>query len=287
MIKQNKIKTSRLFLTIFVSFLFPQYIIGQITWQRGGDEPALALQLFHSTHAIILPTTETLQNGDIEFEVSHRFLPTIGDGPKELYGFDGPANVKLALSYGISDDFLASLSRTNINDNLEFILKYRAFEFENEFLPLVVGIRGAAVWNTDPFNRKASENKNFQYFGQLIVNVMFEKKLAVGIIPSFLINSDIYSADKKNSFTFGVNVQYYISSSFSLLTEWNPTVSGYRNKYDSFGIGFELETGGHFFKIVATNNQYLNSSQYLGGSDLDTAAKNWRIGFNLTRLLKF
>lgn len=281
---KNFSKMTTVFLSIFL--LQPVLSSGQVSWQRGEEETKLPIQLFHSTHSVILPTTETLQQGNLEFEVSHRFLPTVSDGSKNLFGFDGPANIKLALSYGITDDLVAAISRSNVNDNLEMIFKYRAIEFENDFFPVVVAVRGAAVWNTDATGRDAGSNMNFQYYGQLVLNSMIDKKLGIGIVPSYLYNSNIYCPCKKYSITLGTNIQYYVSSLFSLLAEWNPTLTGFRNKYDSMSFGFELETGGHFFKIIFTNNSNLNTSQYLGGSDLDITAKNWRIGFNITRLLQ-
>ena len=262
-------------------------VTAQISWERSGETSNLPLQLFHSTHSIILPTTETLQKGDLEFEVLHRFIPTINDGSKELFGFDGPANIKLGLSYGVTNDLVAAVSRSNVNDNLEFIVKYRVFGYDNDLLPFVIGVRGAAVWNTDPRIGRVGDNRNFQYYTELILNTLINKKLGIGIVPAFLYNSDIYSKDRETSFTLGSIIQYYFSSSFSVLAEWNPTISGYRNLYDSFSFGFELEIGGHFFKIIATNNSALNTSQYLGGSDLAIQGKNLRIGFNITRLLKF
>ena len=288
MIIKMQLKFSKIFnLAFCLTLLLSINLLGQISWQRDETAPDLPLQLFHSTHAIILPTAETLQRGDFEFEVSHRFIPTIHDGPEELYGFDGPANIKLGLSYGLSDDFLLGVSRSNVNDNLELIAKFRAIEYDNELIPIVLGLRGAAVWNTDPTGRTAKDNRNFQYYAQLIVNTMIEKKLGIGVVPSFLYNSDIYYTSKKSTFTLGLNLQYYLSSWFSLLAEWNPTIAGLSNKYDSFSFGFELETGGHFFKIIFTNNTLLNTSQYLGGSADDIVAKNYRVGFNITRLLKF
>ena len=266
-------------LIIFLALFSSASVVGQVTWERSNESVNLPVQLFHSTQSIVLPTTETLQKGDIEFEVSHRFIPTIADGSKELFGFDGPANIKLGLSYGITDDLLASISRTNIADNLELIFKYRIIGFENEILPVVIGIRGSGVWNTDPLNGKANNNNNFQYYAQLIINGMINKKLGVGIVPSYLYNSDIYSSSKKNSLTMGINIQYYISTFFSLIAEWNPTMAGYRNLHDSISFGFELETGGHFFKIIATNNQKLNTSQFLAGSRPERFDKKFKTWF--------
>jgi hypothetical protein len=48
-------------------------------------------------------------------------------------------------------------------------------------------------------------------------------------------------------------------------------------------VGFELETGGHFFKMMVTNSVYLNPSTYLAGSDFPAADDQWRLGFIITR----
>ena len=116
-------------------------------------------------------------------------------------------------------------------------------------------------------------------------------KLGLGIIPSYLYNSHIYCTDTEYSFTIGSYLQYYVASSWSLYLEMNNTVTGFRKSYDAVAVGIELETGGHFFKIFFTNNNALNPSQFLTGSDMKyfdgSLADNSRLGFNITRILKF
>lgn len=116
---------------------------------------------------------------------------------------------------------------------------------------------------------------------------MVNKKLGIGLVPSYLYNSNIYRADVQNSFTLGMNAQYYFTNMFSVLAEFNPTVNGYLNRFDSAAFGIELETGGHFFKIILTNNAKLNPTQFLSGADKKFGDGEWRLGFNITRLLKF
>lgn len=276
---------------VFTIFMFALLNLSgtyaQVKWERGKVKDILPLQLFHSPQSINLPTAETLQQGDLEFEISHRFLPSIKDGIKDLYGFDGPVNIRFGLAYAVTDNFVLSLGRSNVDDNLDLKAKHKLFEFKNETVPLLTGLQFGAAWNTDPSGRGAGDSKNFQYFVQIILNTMFEKKFAVGLVPSYLYNSNIYRDDYQDSFTLGINAQYYISSLLSVLAEYNPTVSGYRNRFDSMAFGIELETGGHFFKVILTNNSLLNSAQFLAGSDRRFEDGEWRIGFNITRLLKF
>ena len=57
--------------------------------------------------------------------------------------------------------------------------------------------------------------------------------------------------------------------------------------YDAAACGIELETGGHVFKILLTNSVFLNPSQYLVGAEHRFKADEWRLGFNVTRILRF
>ncbi|PIP77549.1 MAG: hypothetical protein COW85_08350 [Ignavibacteria bacterium CG22_combo_CG10-13_8_21_14_all_37_15] len=274
---------------IVLTFLFSLAIQGmaQISWKKQEAVDNLPLQLFHSPQSINLPTAETLQKGDFEFEISHRFLPSIKDGSKNLYGFDGPVNMRLALGYAVTDDLVLTLGRSNVDDNLDLRGKYRLLQFKETFLPLLVGVQFGIAKNTQPIRPIASSGRAYQYFGQIIFNTMIDKKLGIGLVPSYLYNSNIYRADVQNSFTLGMNLQYYISNMVSALAEFNPTVNGYLNRFNSAAFGFELETGGHFFKIILTNNAKLNPAQFLSGADKDFGNGEWRLGFNITRLLKF
>ncbi|NCQ17954.1 MAG: hypothetical protein GW805_06470 [Ignavibacteria bacterium] len=274
---------------IVLTFLFSLAIQGmaQISWKKQEAVDNLPLQLFHSPQSINLPTAETLQKGDFEFEISHRFLPSIKDGSKNLYGFDGPVNMRLALGYAVTDDLVLTLGRSNVDDNFDLRGKYRLLQFKETFLPLLVGVQFGIAKNTQPIRQIASSGRAYQYFGQIIFNTMIDKKLGIGLVPSYLYNSNIYRADVQNSFTLGMNLQYYISNMVSVLAEFNPTVNGYLNRFNSAAFGFELETGGHFFKIILTNNAKLNPAQFLSGADKDFGNGEWRLGFNITRLLKF
>lgn len=274
--------------TIFITSILSLNIIAQenkISWQKSEETESEQLHLFHSTHSINLPTSETNQQGDIEFEISHRFIPRISDGIDALYGFDGPVNIKLSLGYAITDYLIATIARSNVDDNLLFKTKYQFFQFDNVIFPIQIALEGGAAWNTDPIGRSSDDNKNFQYYGQLIFNSLIEQKLGIGLVPTYSYNSHIYCPEKQYSFTLGAYMQYYLTDLWSVLAEWNPTVTGFRDKYNSLSFGFELETGGHFFKIIFTNNTKLNPTQFTTGADLPISLKNMRIGFNITRLL--
>ena len=280
----NMKKTTQIIILIF-SFLLINHLQAQnIQWRRT-EKSVAPLDLFHSTHAINLPTAETLQKGDFEFEISHRFIPPMKEGYRSFWGLDGPANIRLALGYAFMDEMTVTLGRTNLNNNLDLQIRYQLFRHADEHFPLLGLLNLGGAWNSYIGDRSNGDSRNFQYFAEFVLNTMFFKKLGLGIVPAYLYNSAIYNEEVKSSFTLGNYVQYYFSQFWSVLLEWNPTISGWRDSFNSLSIGLEIETGGHFFKLFVTNNATINPAQFLAGADRKFNNEGIRFGFLITRLL--
>lgn len=256
-------------------------------WQRRTVPLELDLQLFHSTQAFALPTAETWQRGLFQFEISHRFLPLLSDGVDALWGLDGPVNMRLGLGYAISDRLATTLARSNVSDNTDLQLKYRVLQIRSHPFPILIGFQAGAAWNTEVPGRDSGDSRNFQYYGQVIVNTMVGDRFALGLVPSYLYNIAIESEEIEQMLTLGIYGQYYVTKLLSFLGEWNITEASLYYKYDAVAFGIELETGGHFFKISVTNSVSLNPSQYLAGTNTRFEPDQWRLGFNITRILRF
>lgn len=260
-------------------------------WKRTTPTKQLDLQLFHSPHAFNLPTAETLQKGDLEIEISHRFIPTLSEGSDALYGLDGPINNRLAIAYAPSNRIVVALGRSNASDNLDLQLKHKTLQFRSKTFPVLIGLVAGGAWNMDVresgiFKRDKSDSKNFQFYGQVIANTLINHRLGFGLVLSHLNNSRFMGSKNYKSTTLGGYLQYYSMKRWNLLVEFNPTIDGYLIASNPFAFGIELETGGHFFKIFVGNSTALNPSQYLAGADLSAKPDNWRLGFMITRLLK-
>lgn len=283
-------KISIIVLTLIFTISFAN--AQEISWKKQEDTKPTVLNLFHSINAVNLPTAETLLRNELEYEISHRFNKTV-DANKAYFGIDGPATIRMALSYAITNDLMVTFGRSNQDDNIDFRVKYKVFQFAHNTLPVLVALRAGGAWNTEVYEeitneeRDLTNSKNFQYYGQAIFNTMIAKKLGIGVVPSYLYNSHIYCEEPEYSFTVGGYVQYYLSAMFSFYVETNATVTGWRQNYNPVVIGVEIETGGHFFKIFLGNSHVMNPSQYLAGADLYVEDGEWRLGFNITRILKF
>lgn len=263
----------------------------RVRWKRRTPAVRPELQLFHSPHLVSLPTATTLQKGDFEFEISHRFIPPINSGYSNLYGLDGPVNMRIALGYAPTNRLVVTLGRSNVDGNVDLWLKYKLLQRRGA-MPLLLAIQAGSAWNTLPADKLArGDSRHFQYWGELILNTLIHKRLGIGLVPSYLYNTSIYLPERQHTVNLGIYGQFYVSPLWSLLVEWNAYLSGegtvFQHNNDAISFGFELETGGHFFKIFLTNSQFLNASQYLAGADLSPSNGDWRLGFMITRLLKF
>lgn len=271
-------------------------IVAQPKWTKSEDKNEVKLELFHSTQTANFSTTESLLKRNWMYEISHRFIPSVNEGIDALYGFDGPARIRFALAYGITDDLMATFGRSNSTDNYDFQFKQKLIQFDNEFLPSVLSVLGGFAINTEvPSNidRSPGDLDNFQFYAQVIFNgMLFDKKLGIGIVPSYLYNSFIYSVDKQYTFSMGTYIQYYFNRTWSLFVEHNAIVAGYQGRirldelsksYNSLSFGTVIETGGHIFNFMLTNNARLNSTQYLVGADRSVSDNEWRIGFGILR----
>ncbi len=255
-------------------------------WRRHGAPTTETVAPFHSTQAIVLPTAETLDRRLLLFEISHRFLPHFSDGHEVLWGLDGPAYIRFGLGYGISDRLMVTGGRSNMTDNYDLSVKYDLLHTARTPIPLAAAVQIGGAWNTEVPERDAGNSRNFQYFAQFIVNTALFDRLSIGVVPSFLHNYAILSENAEEAFTVGLYSRFRVTSIMSLLAEWNVSDRTYTYSHDAVSFGFELETGGHFFKMVATNSTALNLSQYLPGTNEPADPKNWLFGFLITRLLK-
>ncbi len=263
-----------------ICFLSSITLSAQPSWQR--SEPiSLPLQLFRSPDALNLPTTETLQQGDIYFHISHKFLIPVSGGFDELFGFDGSIFMRLALGYGITDDIFAQIGRSNLNGNIDFQLKWKAVEFKSDILPISIALNGGVAYNSKMNNEPSDKSRLWQYYGFMIANSKILKSLGLGVSPGFLYNASIHCSEPINSWTFGAYAQYWFDERWSVIFEANPTINGWRQFYNTYSLGMEIETAGHFFKVSLSNNIYTNFSQFMVGSVDDKL----HITFLITRVL--
>jgi hypothetical protein len=257
------------------------------SWERRSEATEAPVTTFPATHVINLPTAGTLSGGEWQFEIAHRFLPAVSEGADALWGLDGPANMRLGLGFAPTDRFMATLARSNLLDNWDLQLKYQIFSGEPAGWPIQVAAQAGGAWSSEVPERDSGDKGNFQYYGQLIINTVLADRLAVGIVPSYVYNVLLDRIDPVDDLFYGFYGQLFLTEVVSVAGEFNLGDNGAELTHNAGSFGVELETGGHFFKIFLTNSVRLNPSQFLVGTDVPFESDEFRLGFSITRLLRF
>ena len=246
-----------------------------------------AQAVFHSTQSANLPTAVSLPQGSLLFEISHRFGPAVSSGSEDLWGLDGPVYNRLGLAYSASDRVALGVQRTNFQDNLELYARAGLWSAgADAAAPLEVSAMGGVAWNMDVTEVGGREDNEMQAYAQLILNALLGERFAVGVVPTYLYNPRILDVDEESAFALGINGQLYTTGSLSLLAEWLVSEERAGQEHDALSFGVEIETRGHFFKLLLTNQIWLNPTQFLGGTPIGMDADEWRLGFNIQRRLR-
>jgi len=261
-------------------------LVGGVLSALAAPQVGYAQEIFHSTQSANLPTAETMRGGNLMFEISHRFQP-VSEGATGLWGLDGPVNNRLGLSFAPTDRVVVGVLRTNNEDNLELNARATFFDAGREGLRVKVGAMAGMAWNTDPFEIEGAEDNEAQYYTQIILNLGLGERFAVGVLPTYLRNPRIRDTEVADALVLGLHAQAWISGPFSVIGEWIVSEGRTDLEYDSGTLGVEIETRGHFFKLVVTNQDRMNPTQVLGGTARPFSADDLRLGFNITRLLPF
>ena len=287
---KNKSGPRVVYAALICSVLLPMVISAQQRpdrFQRREQAVIIPPTVFHSQQSANLATAQTMLKGEWLFEISHRFFPPVSQGAEALWGLDGPVANRFGLAYAITDRAMVGILRTNVDDNFELNAKARLFEGSSESVAMMVGATGGVAWNmSDPGSSGARDNET-QAYAQLILNTLIGGRLGSGLVPTLLKNPRIQDVQPEATFTLGVHGQVYMSEQVSLLGEWVISKRRPDLEHDSGTFGVELETGGHFFKLLLTNQYRLNPTQVLAGTPYKFIPKYWRLGFNITRLLTF
>lgn len=254
---------------------------------------ATAQQVFHSTQSANLPTAEMLGQGSWLFEISHRFFPPMSEGAEALWGLDGPALIRLGLTYQATDRLMLGIVRSNLDDNLGLDAKVWLAEADLGGGALKVAAAGGIAVNTgvnelsNPALGQLREDNETQVYAMLLANMLLGERVAVGVAPAYLRNPRLLDVESEDHFAVGLHGQAYLTDAMSILGEWIFTESIAGRENDSGTFGIELETRGHFFKLLVTNQTRLNPTQHLGGTANPFELDELRFGFNITRLLPF
>jgi hypothetical protein len=153
-----------------------------------------------------------------------------------------------------------------------------------------VGIVGPVYtqWGVPTKNR-------LSYVGQVIIGKKVNDDFSWVISPTVVRSgmntrydgaseSFVSTGTDRTQFALGLGFRNKLSMRTSLNMEYIPILNGNGDFYNSFSVGFDVETGGHVFQFDFTNSVGMNESMFITRTNDRWGAAGVRLGFNLHRV---
>jgi len=258
---------------------------------------------FKTTRLVNMVTIEQVKRGELDFRISHRFDDIAGEagGISTLYGFDNVTDIRIAFDYGINDNWAVGFGRSKgaylRRQILDFNTKLKLLKQKDDnSMPLSVSLflsselctmaSSSDSTSTIYFENKFSHRIN--YVSQLLLARKFGERLSLQLTPTFVHRNLVNYYENNNSFSLGLGLRYKFTKRLGVIFDYyynfDKTKTPELGYYAPLGLGLEIETGGHVFHLLFSNNKALLESQYLAECTENWLKGEFRFGFNISRI---
>lgn len=290
----KKIIVSLSFITSCSTALFAQTPDDLLNMVAETPKKEFTTATFKTTRLINFHTVEVLSRRSLDFRISHRF-GDFNTGAYNAWGIDGGANIRLALEYCHGSRLMFGVGRTSGKKIADGFLKYRLLKQTTKgggmpvSVTLFSGVYHTFLQNViiDGKNKYQTVPDRLSYCHQIMVGRKFSSRFSFQLTAAMVhFNLVDKITDKNDCFVIGGVTRFKFAKRQAITVEYGYRLNKYSNEkyYDSFGIGYDLETGGHVFQIHLTNSFGLTEDQYFMYTN--SSWDNWgiRLGFNISRV---
>ena len=267
--------------------------------QREDSTERKPVEIFSSEKAINANTPETVGKGKMAFKVSHNFGDIAGKagGLKNFFGLDNSTDIRIAFQIGLGKrfDVIAARAKGAAQQQRlwELGLKYKFMEQleDDPSHPLSVALFANMAVASNKASALSNLDHSFRGFSDRVSNVfqliIARKmgKISLQLNPTLVTRSYSISYDQKTIFAMGGAIRLpLVKDRLNLLVDYfhpfrrEAVEDSFRiinnlKFYDPLGIGFEIITYGHVFRL-----NFANSTEILENRFIPRTVSSWGKG---------
>jgi hypothetical protein len=265
------------------------------------EKPEYVTATFKTTRLVNLNTIEQVKRGELDFRISHRFDDVAGaaGGISTLYGFDNVSDIRIAFDYGITDNWTIGFARSKgaylRRQLLDFNSRLKLVRQQLKGIPVSISMYGAAEVSTmkssqdieSPVYFGNSGLHRINYVAQLLLARKFNNNLSIELAPTIVHRNLVHYMEDNTTFSLGAGLRYKFTKRIGIILDYyysfkQGALPG--NYIPPLGAGIEIETGGHVFHLLFSNNKSLLESQFLTQNTDSWLKGQFRFGFNISRV---
>lgn len=250
-------------------------------------EPSVPVQRTFSTIYVVQGhSVETTEKRVLDVMISHQFGP-LQNGPEGAFGLD-MACIRLGVDYGVTDWLDVGLSRSNdVGKPAAAFVKTRLLRQTTDgHVPLSVAWLSMGMLDTRSdagMDYSLTLERRFSSVHQLLLARRFLDRFSLQLAPTLVHRNLVPTSDDDGvALGLGVSGQFTVVPGYALSAEVTPMFTGVSGNQDpQFGVGLDIETGGHVFQIRLSNSSWITEDRLY--------TRTWNapsIGFNLARTFR-
>ena len=240
---------------------------------------------FKATRIVNAQSIELARPKTLEFMIQHRF-GSLKNGFYDLFGMD-EATIRFELKYGLNQRLSFGIGRSSLNKTIDLFTKVKIVTQSN-LMPISFAVYTKVEVET--LERQSEYSDQFEnrltYDSQFLIARKMNSSVSIQLMPTIIHHNWVeVHADKYDLYSLGLGGRFKLTKRVALNGDTFFPIGDRGSAFvQSWGLGCDIETGGHVFQLMITNVQGAFESAYIENASGKIKDMNLYLGFNITRV---
>ena len=250
----------------------------------GTINPVPVQATFKATRIVNSQSIELTRPKTLEFMILHRF-GSMNNGFYDLFGMDEAA-IRFDLKYGINDRISLGAGRSSLNKTYDIFTKLKLLKQTSGGSSFPFSLALFSKMEISTIDQDLSMSDQLTFDIQVLAARKFNPSISVQVMPTFIHRNLVQTANESHDLlSFGIGGRVKVTRRVSINTDtFFPLGERNESFKQSWGLGCDIETGGHVFQLMITNVQGSFESNYIENATGAFDELNLFLGFNITRV---
>ncbi len=220
----------------------------------------------------------------LDFMILHRF-GSISNGAYDLFGMD-EAVIRFDFKYGLSDKISLGIGRSSLNKTFDIFSKIKIVGQRTGHRSFPITLVFFSKMEIETIIKDMLMNDRITYDFQFLLAKKFNRSLSLQLMPTLIHRNLIETnSDSHDLISVGVGGRMKMTKRTSVNFDTFFPIGQRSETYrQGWGIGYDIETGGHVFQLMLTNARGSFESEYIENASGILEDLDLYLGFNIARV---